>query len=408
MMTILKQTWRIHLLGSRVEPLVLALFAGSVLALAAAAQQTCEPPTVEPAEKAAGKAEFRWLSLTNGGLEINGLPWFKENGGELMRLPVRLKSTFRKEVWSLAQCPSGGRIRFRTDSAILAIRLEYSSPPNMANMQAFGQTGVDLYLDGAYVSSAVGDAEAKRGKIYETVLFNLSGQPRTEREVTLYLPLYKPVKVLGIGVDEAAKLAKAKPFATAKPVIFYGTSITQGGCASRAGMSYEAMLGRKLNLDFVNLGFSGNGLGEPEVARAVSEIDACAYVLDFGANHKTGAAMREAYEPFLDYLRKEHPAVPIVVMTPLYTSRELRMPVLKADWHERREFIEGVVRRRIGAGDTNLFLVDGAKLLGATPGDGLVDGGHPNDLGFYWVAENLAPTLRKVLAMPQPDRSVTK
>jgi lysophospholipase L1-like esterase len=173
-------------------------------------------------------------------------------------------------------------------------------------------------------------------------------------------------------------------------------------------MSYEAMLGRKLNLDFVNLGFSGNGLGEPEVARAVSEIDACAYVLDFGANHKTGAVMREAYEPFLDYLRKEHPAVPIVVMTPLYTSRELRMPVLKADWHERREFIEGVVRRRIGAGDTNLFLVDGAKLLGATPGDGLVDGGHPNDLGFYWVAENLTPTLRKVLAMPQPDRSVTK
>ena len=208
-----------------------------------------------------------------------------------------------------------------------------------------------------------------------------------------------PVKVRGIGLDPEAKVTPAKPFARAKPVVFYGTSITQGGCASRPGLSYEAILGRQLNIDFVNLGFSGNGLGEPEMASAVAEIDAACFVLDFGANHKTGEAMRAVYAPFLDAVRARHPATPIVVMTPLYTAREERMPSLKLDWQQRRDYISQVVRQRIKAGDKQLFLVDGARLLGSNPGDGLVDGGHPNDLGFSRMADGLAPVLGRALQL---------
>lgn len=370
---------------------------GLFLATTLAAQNRNEPAVPPVAETAAAPTALRWLPMDSGELEINGLPWFQANGGSLSRLPLASKSSFRKEVWSLAQSPSGGRIRFRTDSTVLAIRLEYSSPPSMANMHAFGQTGVDLYVNGNYLVSAVADKDAKPGKIYEPILFDFSQQPRAEREITLYLPLYKPVKVLGLGVDKDAKITKAGSFAVARPVVFYGTSITQGGCASRAGMSYQAILGRKLNLDFVNLGFSGNGLGEPEVARAVAEIDASCYVLDFGANHKTFAAMREVYAPFLDHIRARHPATPIIVMTLLHSSREHRIPSLGIEWPERRKFIAQLVRERVQAGDRKLYLVDGAKLLGPTPDDGLVDGVHPNDLGFYWMAEGLAPTLRRAL-----------
>ncbi|MDB6025408.1 MAG: hypothetical protein JWM68_1631 [Verrucomicrobiales bacterium] len=377
----------------------LTALASLLFATAALAQNTNELASPLAAETVAASAELRWLPLTNGNLEINGLPWFKENSGSLSRLPARSKATFRKEVWSLAQCPSGGRIRFRTDSTTLAIRLEYGSPPNMANMHAFGQTGVDLYVDGTYMVSAVADKDAKSGKVYEPILFDFSKQPRVQRDITLYLPLYKPVKVISIGVDDGAKITKAKSFAVAKPVVFYGTSITQGGCASRSGMSYQAILGRKLNFDFVNLGFSGNGLGEPEVARAVAEIDASCYVLDFGANHKTFESMREVYAPFLDYIRAQHPTTPIVVMTILHTSRENRIPTLGKEWPERRQFIEKVVRERIKSGDKKLYLVDGAKLLGSTPDDCFVDGGHPNDLGFYRMAEGLTPPLRKVLKL---------
>lgn len=374
-------------------------FGSLFLAATLLAQSPNELAAPLAADSTAAPAALRWLPVDSSELKINGLAWFQENGGSLGRLPLRSKDAFRKEVWSLAQCPSGGRIRFRTDATTLAIRLEYSSPPSMANMHAFGQSGVDLYVNGGYLVSAVADKDAKPGKIYEPILFDFSKQPRREREITLYLPLYKPVKVLGIGVDKEAKLTKPKSFAVLKPVVFYGTSITQGGCASRAGMSYQAILGRKLNLDFVNLGFSGNGLGEPEVARAVAEIAASCFVLDFGANHKTFAALRAVYAPFLDYLRAQHPATPIVVMTLLHTSRENRIPSLGKEWPERRRFIEQLVRERIKAGDKKLYLVDGAKLLGPTPDDGLVDGGHPNDLGFYWIAEGLAPTLRKALKL---------
>jgi hypothetical protein len=336
----------------------------------------------------------RWIPVPSPELELNGLPWFQANGNEFWRLPAASKASFRPPVWSLAQSPSGGRIRLRTNSTALAVRLEYPSPPNMANMHAFGQTGVDLYDGGAYRGTAVADKDARPGKIYEHVYFR--ARPREWHEVTLYLSLYKPVKVLSIGVDNEARLEKAARFALPKPVVFYGTSITQGGCASRSGMSYQAILGRLLNIDFVNLGFSGNGKGEPEVAAAVGQIDAACFVLDFAGNNVTVASLREVYTPFVDHLRKAHPATPIVAVTPIYSAREASGGT---EHDGMREHIRQVVSARIGAGDRNLQLVEGTDLLGPSRGDGLVDGSHPNDLGFQWMAEGLAPRLRSILKL---------
>jgi hypothetical protein len=154
---------------------------------------------------------LRWLLLPNPQMEVDGLPWYSENGGELFRLPAKLKDTYRKPVWDLAQSPSGGRIRCRTNSTTLAIRLEYPGPPGMSNMHAFGQTGVDLYADGVYRGTAIAGREAKAGATKEHVYFKQ--QPDAFREITLYLPLYMGVKVLGIGVDPEARIERAKPFA---------------------------------------------------------------------------------------------------------------------------------------------------------------------------------------------------
>ena len=339
-----------------------------------------------------------WLPVPDSRLEIDGLPWQAENGTELIRFPTRLKDALPKAVWGLAQSPSGGRIRFRTDSNKLAIRLEYPSPPGMANMHAFGQTGVDLYLDGVYHSTAIAPADAKRGVPVEHVYFELKDQARTEREITLYLPLYMRVKVLGIGIAQDARCAKARPFALPKPIVFYGTSITQGGCASRSGMSYQAMLGRALNVDFVNLGFSGNGKGEPVVARAVAEIDAACFVLDFAQNNPSVESLQEAYDPFIAVLREKHPQTPILAITPIANSRE-RTNTGRSE--AMRQLIREVVSRRIGAGDTRLQLIEGTDLLGPSRLDGLVDGTHPNDLGFQWMADGLAARLAKMLGLPR-------
>ena len=352
-------------------------------------------------------ADLHWLSLTNGELTVNGLPWFNENGGTLERLPERCKDSYRPAIWSLAKSPSGGRIRFRTDSKVLALQLEYPGGPNMANMHAFGQTGVDVYVDGACISTATADADFKPGKCKEHISFDFSDRPRVEREITIYLPLYKPVKIHGIGVDPGAQVGRARDFACAKPVVFYGTSITQGGAASRPGMSYPAILGRMLDIDFVNLGFSGNGLGEPEVARAVAEIDAACFVLDFGANHKTLEEMQKAYGPFLDILRASHPTTPILVLSPIYTVREARSDTFEQDWQKRRAYLRETVKQRRKSGDKHIGFVEGTDLLGPSRRDGLVDGSHPNDLGFHWMAEGLAPYLQEVLKLHQPSATTT-
>ena len=343
----------------------------------------------------AQEAPMRWMQIPNPQMEIDGLPWYGENGGELFRLPAKLKDTYRKPVWDLAQSPSGGRIRFRTNSAVLAIRLEYPGPPGMRNMHAFGQTGVDLYADGVYRGTAIDGADAKPDKVQEHTYYK--DQPLIDREITLYLPLYISVKVLGIGLDPEARVEHAKSFAVDKPVVFYGTSITQGGCASRGGMSYQAILGRMLNVDFVNLGFSGNGMGEPELARAVAAIDASCFVLDFAQNNPTVESLKEVYAPFLETIRRKHPQTPVLVITPIYSSRESWARDSRLEG--MRELIRHAAAQRIAAGDGHLEIVEGTDLLGPSGGDGLVDGTHPNDLGFQWMAEGLAARIGKVLGL---------
>jgi hypothetical protein len=219
---------------------------------------------------AAQDATLHWMPVTSAKIDVAGLPWFQENHGEFWRLPVRSRDTFPKEVWNLALDPTGGRIR--TDSSTVALRLEWPHPPGMRNMHFFGQSGVDLYVRNTYWGTAVPDKDAAPGKVYEHIYFR--NQPRAMRDITIYLALYSPVKVLEIGLAKNAALEFASPFSVGAPVVFYGTSITQGGCASRPGMSYQAILGRQLNLNHINLGFSGNGKGEAAVARGGSR-DRC-------------------------------------------------------------------------------------------------------------------------------------
>jgi lysophospholipase L1-like esterase len=161
-------------------------------------------------------------------------------------------------------------------------------------------------------------------------------------------------------------------------------------------MSYQAILGRRLNLNHVNLGFSGNGKGEAALARAVAEIDAAVFVLDFAQNNSDVDSLAQVYDPFIGILRERHPDTPIVAITPIYAASETSGNRRN---EQMRALIRKVVSQRIGAGDTHLQLVEGTDLLGPSRVDGLVDGTHPNDLGFQWMADGLSERLRKVLGL---------
>jgi lysophospholipase L1-like esterase len=343
-------------------------------------------------------ADVKWVAFPDAGFEMNGLPWFSENSPELWRLPRRLERVVRPPVWELAMCPSGGRVRFSSDTTLLALRLEYADVGGMQNMCPIGQLGIAVYVDGRFWkpvwSREPGAAEH----------IAVEGLPREKRSYTLYLPLYHAVRVHAIGLDESAKVTPAQPFTVDGPVAFYGSSITQGGCASQAGLSYQAIIGRMLNLDFVNLGFSGEGRGEPEMAQAFAEIDASCFVLDFAQNCPTVEEMRERYMPFVRTVRGRHAATPLICITPIWQTMEL----YDADKREMLRAMRQVVREAVAAahdaGDASVMLVEGTSLLSSADADGFVDGVHPNDIGFQRMAERLAPVMRTMLGLDKPFR----
>lgn len=336
---------------------------------------------------------MKWISFPDPELVLNGLPWFGENSPALYRLRKPLKKIVRPEIWEVAEMPSGGRICFKSDTTSLAIRASYPSIGSSHNMCGIGRMGIACYIDGSFWKPVWPE---KTGKS-ELVLFE-GFSPRL-REFTLYLPLYNPVSIRALGLSKSARVFPPPAFAAKKPVVFYGTSITQGGCASQAGLSYQAILCRELNLDFVNLGFSGEGRGEPEMARAVAEIDASCFVLDFAQNCPTVDELRERYLPFIETLRAAHPRTPIVCNTPIFATRNTYLADQKARFEGFGGVIRSAVAACIAAGDANIRLVEGLSLLGSHEADGLVDGVHPNDRGFERIASRLAPVLSDVLGL---------
>jgi lysophospholipase L1-like esterase len=342
-------------------------------------------------------AEARSFRIPSDPIEVAGLGWFGEEPSVLRRLPSRMKDRVSPAVWGLAQHPSGGRLRFRTDSLRLGLVAKNPDASTMHHMTSVGQNGFDVYVDGEYRGSAWPETTGLIQKEWAL------GEERRMREVTLYLPLYKAVTVERLVLEPGATLAAPTPAARPRPVVFYGSSITQGGCAENPGLSYTAILGRSLKLDFVNLGFSGAGLGEPAVAEAVAEIEAEAYVLDYWANPST-EVYRDTLPGFVDTLRKRHPRTPILITGPFWFPAEAASASLHAQQEAKRKTARDFVATRRKAGDREIVFVDGLEMLSRSQGSGLVDGVHPNSLGFQWCADGLEPQLRRALKLPSKRR----
>jgi lysophospholipase L1-like esterase len=241
-------------------------------------------------------------------------------------------------------------------------------------------------------ATAIPDTESLS---FERPLFeNLAPQMR---EFRLYLPLYCPLDKVEIGLDAGAKILAPTAPDVAKPVVFYGTSITQGGCASATGHDFVSMVGRLINVETINLGFSGNGLGEKEVARFISEIDASLFVLDYAANVYS-AELRRTLPHFVDILRAERPDVPILLMSNVYFAAAAYTEQSRRDEMENRRDVamEFYVSRR-KRGDRNIHFADGFGLLPYGVDGAFVDGIHPTDHGFALMAQRLVPIIEQIL-----------
>lgn len=341
-----------------------------------------------------------WIPATDPRIEINGLPFFAENGGDYYRMPKSAQGVLPAGVWAWAKCPSGGRVRFHTNSGYICVRMNYPIPPvSLINMHVYGKAGVDCYLDGDYLMTGASSTSPLQ-HIY-------SFSMRKDVDVTFYLPLYAECKDVEIGIYPGSSISAPARFRLEKPVVFYGTSITQGGCVSHPGNTYAAITCRSLNLDFVNFGFDGSGKGETSVAQQIAEVDAACYVLHYGQNSSPvpgagippGTSLQEVYIPFIQALRATRPSTPIVCVTPVYNTFDF--PLAYTSYEPWREVVRTAVQTLQDEGDTNLHLVEGFSLLGPQNADGLTDGLHPNDAGTQAIAGNLARELAMILKLKQ-------
>ncbi|SDE22276.1 N-terminus of Esterase_SGNH_hydro-type [Paenibacillus sp. UNCCL117] len=339
-----------------------------------------------------------WHSPDNAPFRLAGFPWFGQDG-RYARLPERTEETLPPAVVQLAACTAGGQIHMRTDSTRLALRVKLAGVAGMYHMPATGQCGFDCYLGPSgekhYLSTTRYDHKLDA---FEADLWK--GLPKELRHVTINFPLYQGVEEVSIGLDEDAVLLPPEPYVRPDKVVLYGTSITQGGCASRPGMAYTNIVSRNLNLEFVNLGFSGSGKGEPEVARTIAGIpDPALYVLDYEANCGDYDRLAETMPAFIRILRDAHPEVPILVVSRIVYPNERFYPEAAAARLRRRELQSGIVASLREQGDRNVHFLDGESLMGIEGHEGTVDACHPTDLGFSQMAQGIEPKLRELLGL---------
>jgi len=328
---------------------------------------------------------------------LAGFYWFPEDKA-FRRLALKTKEPMPERVEAIAWQTSGGMVKFKTNSSGIAVKVNLNPRPSYDHMTQMTQRGFDLYYGAPGEQHFIGCTRFPADADEYTSIITKDNSVKM-REYTLNFPLYGGVKELLIGLDKKAKIAPPTPWTDKRPIVIYGTSITQGGCASRPGSSWTNIVSRKLNRPIYNFGFDGNGKGEAVVAAELAQISNPAmFILDYEGNAQD--AIVTTLPPFLDILREKHPEVPILVASVTrfgyeWISCEGARPEAYA---ARRDFQKNEVGKRRRSGDKNIYFVNGENLLTGDWDEMTVDGGHPTDYGFFTLAKNILPHIKKIIS----------
>lgn len=351
--------------------------------------------------------DLRYYSVLEEPFSIHGL----YRPRELQRF-TRMPDSFRENpaicegTRELIPNTAGGRIRFATNSPYIAVLVELEGIMVLGHMAATAHSGMDIMV-------------CKRGKnehtfkkvcmptrfsedadrFYKGFLKFEDYDQYDEHEVMLHMPLYNSVKSVYVGIKEGCSVFSPVEYKVKKPVYFYGASITQGGCASRPANNYPNFLSRWLDCDFVNLGFSGSAAGEPEMAEYLASQDASAIVLDLDMRLRDPEVFRNTFEPFYRKLRSINKEVPIITMSfPKYPKIHHPVTSNYRDHVISNRIILDTCLKAWNEGDEKLWYLDGETMFGEEDQECCtVDYSHPNDLGFYRMAQALLPLVKRAI-----------
>lgn len=308
---------------------------------------------------------------------------FFENG-EYFRLPENVARATSDNVYDMYKTCTGARLRFVSDSPYVAIRAALSRVERIPNMTFIGTYGFDLYADGAYVGSFVPSVTENA---YEAIV---RLPDRKSRSFMIHFPLYANLDSLEIGLADDAMLTRAEDYRVEKPIVFYGSSITNGASSSRPGMAYPAQVGRMLDANHHNLGFGGSARAEKAIGEYIATMPMSVFVLDYDYNAYDPDYLEQTHEPFFKIIREKNPDLPILILSAPKYQRD-------ASWQRRYETIRRTYENALAVGDKNVYFLDGSKPILEVGNDFLVDGVHPSDLGFYLMAKAISEILAPIL-----------
>ena len=331
------------------------------------------------------KADVRFYSVDEAPFAVYGV---YRDGEKYRRLPEDVARTVNEGVYALHAHTAGGRVRFRTNSPYVAIHAEMGALTKMSHFALTGSVGFDLYEGNRYVKTFVPPFDVTDG-FEGTVNFETAEM----REITVHFPLYSEVKALYIGLAESAAAETPTPYRGDKPVVYYGSSSSQGGCASRPGMCYTNILSRRLLWDHVNLCFSGSAKGEREIASYIKDLPMSLFVFAYDGNAPTPEYLAATHEPMFRIIREAQPTLPVIMM-PL--ARWTRKPIQA----QRAAIVEATYKNALAAGDRNVYFLDGPDLMSQCGDEGTVDGVHPTDFGFTSIANALENLIREKKILP--------
>jgi hypothetical protein len=321
--------------------------------------------------------------------DLGGLPWFSAEK-KYCRLPQAALQRANDGVKSLAWHTAGAMLRFKSDSTSIGLRAKLTSGGDMNHMPRSGSGGFDLFEGSGSSKVFRANLRHEHGSNEIGGLF-ARNLPRKMREWTIYLPLYNGVEEMFVGLDPESEALPPGRFAHEKPVLFYGSSITQGGCASRPGNAYAAIITRRMNAGMINWGFSGSARGEQVMAETIATLDLGVFVCDYDHNAPSPEHLAETHAPFFKTIRAARPRLPVV-----FVSRP--GPCNVDICRKCREIILATFEAARAAGDKNVYFVDGAGLFGKSETDMCtVDGCHPNDVGFLRMADAIMPAVQAAL-----------
>ena len=331
---------------------------------------------------------MKFYSAFDKPIKVFGIADF-DNRKTFARLPSEVISRV-SSLEFLGKRPPGGRIGFRTDSKTLTVRLAFETLGVDIGMSIYACQSAFVFAGERKSSTFLGLVNPKN---YETKefekTFSLSGELQ---DILIYLPRNEILKSVDIGIDDGAEIEAPTPYKHSRPILYYGSSITEGGCCCNPSSAYNAIISRHLDVDYYNFGFSGNCKGEPEMAEYFNTLDFSIFVLDYDYNAPTVEHLRATHEPFYRAIREKNPKTPIIMLT-------RPRPWLNEDEVQRRDVVKQTYENALESGDKNVYFIEGTEFFDGFDDSELcfIDTCHPNDLGFYKMAQKIEPLICSLL-----------